>query len=206
MAFAGTTQKCQACDKTVYLVDQLAADNRIFHKACFRCHHCRGTLKVHFSSSSFLFILIYNRWIDFNCSLQLHCCYCLLVLFLNTGCFIFMFWMFVGCGSERMNSMETKSDLKWELFFYHFGGNVRTTLAFNLLLFRSSANIKHNVTWFFFCCTNTLYNSLSIHKLVPKASVFSWTFIWAFVNTTFSYFLVRHLMSLSWIALMNDCY
>ncbi|PSS26142.1 LIM domain-containing protein [Actinidia chinensis var. chinensis] len=46
MAFAGTTQKCMACDKTVYLVDRLAADNRIYHKACFRCHHCKGTLKL----------------------------------------------------------------------------------------------------------------------------------------------------------------
>jgi cysteine/glycine-rich protein len=45
-AFAGTQQKCMACDKTVYLVDKLTADNRVFHKACFRCHHCRGTLKV----------------------------------------------------------------------------------------------------------------------------------------------------------------
>ncbi|KAG6402563.1 hypothetical protein SASPL_134760 [Salvia splendens] len=46
MAFAGTTQKCMACEKTVYLVDKLTADNRIFHKACFRCHHCKGTLKL----------------------------------------------------------------------------------------------------------------------------------------------------------------
>ena len=46
MAFAGTTQKCMACDKTVYLVDKLTADNRVYHKACFRCHHCNGTLKV----------------------------------------------------------------------------------------------------------------------------------------------------------------
>ncbi|KAJ9560352.1 hypothetical protein OSB04_005512 [Centaurea solstitialis] len=46
MAFAGTTQKCMACDKTVYLVDKLTADNRIYHKACFRCHHCNGTLKL----------------------------------------------------------------------------------------------------------------------------------------------------------------
>lgn len=42
----GTTQKCMACNKTVYLVDKLTADNRIFHKACFRCHHCKGTLKL----------------------------------------------------------------------------------------------------------------------------------------------------------------
>ncbi|VVA16952.1 PREDICTED: LIM [Prunus dulcis] len=46
--FAGTTQKCKACEKTVYLVDQLTADNKVYHKACFRCHHCKGTLKPHF--------------------------------------------------------------------------------------------------------------------------------------------------------------
>ncbi|KAK8561326.1 hypothetical protein V6N13_149500 [Hibiscus sabdariffa] len=38
--------KCNACDKTVYLVDKLTADKRVFHKACFRCHHCNGTLKL----------------------------------------------------------------------------------------------------------------------------------------------------------------
>nr|XP_023897485.1 succinate dehydrogenase subunit 7B, mitochondrial-like [Quercus suber] len=42
---AGTTQKCKACEKTVYLVDQLTADSKVYHKACFRCHHCKGTLK-----------------------------------------------------------------------------------------------------------------------------------------------------------------
>ncbi|KAJ6970442.1 hypothetical protein NC653_034894 [Populus alba x Populus x berolinensis] len=41
-----TTQKCKACDKTVYLVDQLTVDNKFYHKACFRCHHCKGTLKL----------------------------------------------------------------------------------------------------------------------------------------------------------------
>ncbi|KAM7252510.1 hypothetical protein ACFE04_024393 [Oxalis oulophora] len=44
--FVGTQQKCTACEKTVYLVDKLAADNRIFHKACFRCYHCKNTLKL----------------------------------------------------------------------------------------------------------------------------------------------------------------
>ena len=34
------------CEKTVYLVDQLTADSKVYHKACFRCHHCKGTLKV----------------------------------------------------------------------------------------------------------------------------------------------------------------
>ncbi|XP_058112172.1 LIM domain-containing protein WLIM1-like [Magnolia sinica] len=46
VSFAGTTQKCKACEKTVYLVDELTADNRVYHKACFRCHHCKGTLKL----------------------------------------------------------------------------------------------------------------------------------------------------------------
>ncbi|RWW53833.1 hypothetical protein BHE74_00039658 [Ensete ventricosum] len=46
MAFQGTTTKCTACAKTVYLVDKLTADNRVYHRACFRCHHCKGTLKV----------------------------------------------------------------------------------------------------------------------------------------------------------------
>ncbi|KMT19102.1 hypothetical protein BVRB_1g014990 [Beta vulgaris subsp. vulgaris] len=41
-----TNPKCKACDKTVYLVDKLTADNKVFHKACFRCHHCKGTLKL----------------------------------------------------------------------------------------------------------------------------------------------------------------
>uniref|UniRef100_A0A3Q7GYU3 LIM zinc-binding domain-containing protein n=1 Tax=Solanum lycopersicum TaxID=4081 RepID=A0A3Q7GYU3_SOLLC len=45
-SFGGTTQKCKACEKTVYLVDQLTADNKVYHKACFRCHHCKGTLKL----------------------------------------------------------------------------------------------------------------------------------------------------------------
>ncbi|XP_040870433.1 LIM domain-containing protein WLIM1-like isoform X1 [Glycine max] len=45
-SFAGTTQKCKACEKTVYLVDQLTADNKIYHKSCFRCYHCKGTLKL----------------------------------------------------------------------------------------------------------------------------------------------------------------
>ncbi|XP_042022687.1 LIM domain-containing protein WLIM1-like [Salvia splendens] len=45
-SFTGTTQKCSACQKTVYLVDRLATGDRVFHRACFRCHHCKGTLKL----------------------------------------------------------------------------------------------------------------------------------------------------------------
>lgn len=57
-AFAGTQQKCMACDKTVYLVDKLTADNRIYHKACFRCHHCKGTLKAFINFDPLFFISI----------------------------------------------------------------------------------------------------------------------------------------------------
>lgn len=46
MSFLGTQQKCKACEKTVYPVDQLSADGTSYHKACFRCSHCKGTLKV----------------------------------------------------------------------------------------------------------------------------------------------------------------
>ncbi|XP_022987406.1 LIM domain-containing protein WLIM2b [Cucurbita maxima] len=46
MSFIGTQQKCKACEKTVYLVDQLSADGVAFHKSCFKCSHCNGTLKL----------------------------------------------------------------------------------------------------------------------------------------------------------------
>ncbi|KAE8709307.1 Pollen-specific protein SF3 [Hibiscus syriacus] len=46
-SYGGTTQKCKACEKTVYWVDQLTVDNKVYHRACFRCHHCKGTLKTH---------------------------------------------------------------------------------------------------------------------------------------------------------------
>ncbi|KAI4365885.1 hypothetical protein MLD38_021829 [Melastoma candidum] len=44
--FSGTTQKGKACEKTVYWVEQLTADNVVYHKTCFRCHHFKGTLKA----------------------------------------------------------------------------------------------------------------------------------------------------------------
>ncbi|KAL7139057.1 hypothetical protein ABFS83_09G025300 [Erythranthe nasuta] len=44
--YGGTNQKCKTCHKTVYLVDQLTADNKVYHNFCFRCHHCKGTLKL----------------------------------------------------------------------------------------------------------------------------------------------------------------
>ncbi|RZR78283.1 hypothetical protein BHM03_00003553 [Ensete ventricosum] len=49
--FTGTQQKCKACDKTVYLMDQLTADGIVFHKSCFKCNHCKGTLTLSTYSS-----------------------------------------------------------------------------------------------------------------------------------------------------------
>ncbi|KAH9616041.1 hypothetical protein KSS87_011988 [Heliosperma pusillum] len=65
-SFGGTTQKCKACDKTVYLVDELTADTKVYHRACFRCHHCKSTLKIHnpsyalIASDCVLFLQLHN--------------------------------------------------------------------------------------------------------------------------------------------------
>ncbi|GFP87645.1 lim domain-containing protein wlim2a [Phtheirospermum japonicum] len=46
MSFIGTQQKCKACEKTVYPVELLSADGVNYHKSCFKCSHCKGTLKL----------------------------------------------------------------------------------------------------------------------------------------------------------------
>ncbi|CAN6568910.1 unnamed protein product [Malus baccata var. baccata] len=46
MSFIGTQQKCKACEKTVYPVEELSADGISYHKSCFKCTHCKGTLKL----------------------------------------------------------------------------------------------------------------------------------------------------------------
>uniref|UniRef100_A0A0E0M9E7 Folylpolyglutamate synthase n=1 Tax=Oryza punctata TaxID=4537 RepID=A0A0E0M9E7_ORYPU len=38
--------KCNACDKTVHFIDLLTADSIPYHKSCFRCSHCKGTLSM----------------------------------------------------------------------------------------------------------------------------------------------------------------
>ncbi|MBA0811344.1 hypothetical protein Gohar_003253 [Gossypium harknessii] len=48
MSFIGTQQKCKACEKTVYPVELLSADGVPYHKSCFKCSHCKGTLKIMF--------------------------------------------------------------------------------------------------------------------------------------------------------------
>ncbi|CAA0836733.1 LIM domain-containing protein WLIM2a [Striga hermonthica] len=46
-----TKQKCKACEKTVYPVELLSADGISYHKSCFKCSHCKGTLKLSSYSS-----------------------------------------------------------------------------------------------------------------------------------------------------------
>jgi len=38
--------KCNQCGKSVYKMEELVADNIIFHKSCFRCKHCNSVLKL----------------------------------------------------------------------------------------------------------------------------------------------------------------
>lgn len=61
MSFTGTLDKCKACDKTVYFVDLLNVDGMTYHKSCFKCTHCKGTLVVCvFPSFNFFLILLSN--------------------------------------------------------------------------------------------------------------------------------------------------
>ncbi|KAH0930877.1 hypothetical protein HID58_016604 [Brassica napus] len=46
MSFTGTLDKCKACDKTVYVMDLLTLEGNTYHKSCFRCSHCNGTLQM----------------------------------------------------------------------------------------------------------------------------------------------------------------
>ena len=62
--FTGTTQKCKACEKTVYVMDELTADNKVYHKACFRCHHCKATLKVILFFFTYAYVcVIHVHWL-----------------------------------------------------------------------------------------------------------------------------------------------
>jgi cysteine/glycine-rich protein len=39
------SEKCVVCEKTVYPMDKVGIDGKAFHKTCFKCAHCKGTLK-----------------------------------------------------------------------------------------------------------------------------------------------------------------
>jgi len=46
MSLTVKKETCSVCDKTVYPTEQLKADSKTYHKSCFRCEHCQGTLKL----------------------------------------------------------------------------------------------------------------------------------------------------------------
>ncbi|KAL6075726.1 Xin actin-binding repeat-containing protein 2 [Balamuthia mandrillaris] len=39
-------EKCVKCEKTVYPGDRISVEGKVFHKACFRCQECQGTLSL----------------------------------------------------------------------------------------------------------------------------------------------------------------
>ncbi len=81
MAFAGTQQKCKACEKTVYLVEQLTADGVIYHKSCFRCNHCKGTLKVRPALvSASVSLSLFSFLSSFCVFCYVMCCCCVVVV------------------------------------------------------------------------------------------------------------------------------
>ncbi|GBG75283.1 hypothetical protein CBR_g19916 [Chara braunii] len=45
-SFTGTQERCKRCSKIVYFIEQLLIDEQVFHRSCFRCHHCKRTLKL----------------------------------------------------------------------------------------------------------------------------------------------------------------
>lgn len=68
MSFIGTQQKCKACEKTVYPVELLSADGVNYHKSCFKCSHCKGTLKV-------LLLCLYKLQSGFHFMMFAFCAY-----------------------------------------------------------------------------------------------------------------------------------
>ncbi|KAI8901096.1 hypothetical protein BC833DRAFT_578929 [Globomyces pollinis-pini] len=39
-------ENCLVCQKNVYPMDKLSADDKVFHKSCFRCGHCNKTISL----------------------------------------------------------------------------------------------------------------------------------------------------------------
>jgi len=38
--------ECKACQKKVYDMEKLTTDNAVYHKWCFKCSKCNGTLRL----------------------------------------------------------------------------------------------------------------------------------------------------------------
>ena len=54
--------KCNSCGKTVYPMEKLEADGRMFHKFCFKCTECKNTLRY----IVYLFYIYYLCYSYFN--------------------------------------------------------------------------------------------------------------------------------------------
>ena len=39
------SDECLVCTKRVYPMEKIAIDGKNFHKTCFKCAHCKSTLK-----------------------------------------------------------------------------------------------------------------------------------------------------------------
>lgn len=37
---------CESCMKTVYEMEKLVINDKTYHKWCFKCSHCKGTLSL----------------------------------------------------------------------------------------------------------------------------------------------------------------
>lgn len=105
MAFSGTQQKCKVCDKTVYVVDQLMADGAAYHKSCFRCNHCKGTLKVCFriAESAFPFFRFCFCFFPF-----LKPCY----IWRECGCFLWYSFLYIDSNGIEKGFLHVSSMLR----------------------------------------------------------------------------------------------
>ncbi|KAJ3252248.1 LIM domain and actin-binding protein 1 [Chytriomyces hyalinus] len=45
-AIMSAQTKCEKCNKTVYAMEELTYDDKVFHKSCLKCKHCSSTLKL----------------------------------------------------------------------------------------------------------------------------------------------------------------
>ena len=39
-------EKCESCNKNVYLLDKATVNGKHWHKSCFKCNHCNKVLPL----------------------------------------------------------------------------------------------------------------------------------------------------------------